>query len=114
MVSSVFQFAKLLILSLATCVVLQSAQTTALEEGVLTRLASVRERVEDTSTRREDVQEMVMSFVKRPELPERTVGLEERVETVSRRLKDMEGCVLGIVGMGGVGECITHVVLQLM
>lgn len=68
---------------------------------VSARLKSIQEEM--LKPPQENVHDMVMALVNRPELPQSTVGLADRVQEVSEKLRDMEGNILGISGMGGIG-----------
>ena len=65
------------------------------------RLKSIGEKLTEPPT--ETVHDMVMALVNRPEVPESTVGLDDRLKELSRKLREMQGCLLGVAGMGGVG-----------
>ncbi|CAD7696584.1 unnamed protein product, partial [Ostreobium quekettii] len=66
------------------------------------RLKSIREILLHPPT--ETVHDMFMALVNQPELPEITVGLDDRAQEVLKMVKEMEGTVLGVAGMGGVGK----------
>ena len=76
------------------------------------RLKSIGEKLTEPPT--ETVHDMVMALVNRPEVPESTVGLDDRLKELSRKLREMQGCLLGVAGMGGVGTFLGFENMQII
>ena len=96
-----------------SCPVLQAAQVDAArkEMGELKNIVSENFKSCQGDAGDHDVTSSInseiMIVVQRPNISSHLVGLQDKVQGVMQQLEQMEGNVLGVVGMGGIGKLIT-------
>lgn len=76
---------------------------TDLKTTVSNKFKAINDNLVKKDYRRE-ISAKIMTLVSCPELPKLVVGLEEKLQDVMRWLQGENSNILGVVGMGGVGE----------